>query len=60
MILDHINKSIVSKENIQNILDTKNHYKLIKAVDANYMQQAVFNKYAKTFAERENINTDPD
>ena len=32
---------------------------MIKTVDANYMNQAVFNKYARSFAERENIQ-DPD
>ena len=57
MILQHITKSIVSKENIQNILDSKNQYKIIKAIDANYMNQTVFNKYAKTMAEREGIRT---
>jgi hypothetical protein len=32
--------------------------KLIRAADANYMNQTVFNKFGKTWAQRENVNTD--
>ena len=53
-----MSRSIVSRENIQNILDSKNSHKLIKAIDASYMNDMVFNKFARTFAEREGIRTD--
>ncbi len=34
--------------------------KLIKAADADYMNQTVFNKYARSFAQREGIQTNAD
>ena len=58
LILSHINDSIVSPSNISQILQAKNSNKLIRAADANYMNQTVFNKFAKSWAQRENINTD--
>ena len=58
LILNHINDSIISPSNISQILQAKNSLKLIRAADANYMNQTVFNKFAKTWAQRENVNTD--
>lgn len=46
MILSHIMQSITSQENIQVILNSKNSNQLIYAKDANFMNQAVFNKFA--------------
>lgn len=58
LILSHITDSIVSPSNIQSILNAKNSLKLIRAADANYMNQTVYDKFAKTWAQREGINTD--
>jgi hypothetical protein len=58
LILSHINDSIVSANNIANILQAKNSQKLIRAADADYMNKSVYNKFAKTWAQRENVNTD--
>ena len=52
LILSHISDSIVSPSNIQSILAAKNSLKLIRAADANYMNQTVYDKFAKTWAER--------
>lgn len=60
MILSHIMQSIMSQENIQIILNSKNSIKLIKAADADYMNQAVYDKFAKTWAQREGVRTNAD
>ena len=38
----------------------KNQNKLIKAGDADFMQQNIFNKFGKTWAEREGIRSNTD
>jgi hypothetical protein len=43
---------------ISTILKNKNQIKLIRAADANYMNQAMFNKYAQSWAKGQGINTD--
>lgn len=41
-------------------MKSKNSLKLIRACDANYMNQAVYNKFARTWAEREGVRTNAD
>ena len=48
-ILNQMTQSILSQSNIENILQAKNNLKLIRAADANYMNQTVFDKFAKSW-----------
>jgi hypothetical protein len=58
LILEHVSRSIMSRENIQNILDSRNRIKLIKALDADYMNETLYKKFAQSIEKREDIQTD--
>lgn len=57
-ILEGVSRAITSQENIQKILDSRHRIKLIKTIDAEYMNDMIFKKFAMSMEKREGIQTD--
>ena len=56
--LSQIIKNTLHESSIENILQVKKFRQLIRAADANYMNQTVFDKFGRIWMQREGVRTD--